>query len=117
MASATITTAIAMPWSGVTASSSTTQARSAENTGIKRVNVEPTHSGIRTSDQFIIAWPISPDVAAISTSHAQLPADGHDMSWPNTKPSGAHIAVVHSAVPAVNSVDVIVFFEFFDAMK
>ncbi len=101
----------------MTVSSSTIQASSAENTGISSVNVEPTHSGIRTSDQFIIAWPISPDVAAIRTSQPQLVADGHDMSWPNAKPSGAQIAIVQREVPAVNSVEVMVFFEFFDVMK
>ncbi len=116
-ASAPITTAIATACAAVTVSPSTIQASNAENTGINSVNVEPTHSGMRTSDQFIMAWPIRPELTAIRISQPQFVADGHDMSWPKTNPSGAQIAMVHSAVPAVNSVEVIVFFEFFEAMK
>ena len=89
----------------------------AENTGISRVKVEPTHSGIRTSDQFIKTWPMIPDPIAIAASSAQFFHEGHDMSWPNMNPSGVTMIAVHSAVPAVNSVGVTLPFDCFDAMK
>src|SRR6056297_782322 len=110
-ASAPITTTIAMACTIEMASPRMTQARIAENTGIARVNVEPTHSGIRTSDQFISAWPTMPAPTAMAISQAQFVADGHDMSWPEISPIGAQISAVHSAVPAVNSVDVRRFLE------
>src|SRR6056297_615378 len=116
-ARAPITTPIARPCTSDTGSSRNTQASSAENTGISSVNVEPTHSGILTSDQFIRACPTRPEPTAMAISRPQLVSDGHDMSCPKATPSGAQMNAVHSAVPAVNSVGVIVFFEFFDVMK
>ena len=81
------------------------------------MKVEPTHSGMRTSDQFINEWPMMPDTAIMTRRSPRFLGDGIDMSWPKAKPSGVQMIAVQSDVPAVNSVGDMSFFDCFDAMK
>ena len=111
------TTKVARIWIKFNDSPKKTHARKEETTGTKRVKVDPTQRGIRTSDQFIRECPIKPATVAKTMIQKISLLEGIVNEMPKIKAIPKFSTPVITPDAAVNSKGVTRSWVFFETTK